>query len=102
MDDSERLSVRLFQAPDTDELDRLPDSAVFVLRAIVQLERGTVDDICQATGLPASSVQDALRYGLVRGYFRLVEDRYRIRWTWFRAITRFLQRRHLLFAGDST
>ncbi len=101
MDENERLSVRLFQAPDTDELDRLPDPAVFVLRAIVQLERGTIDDICLATGLPASNVHDALRYGLVRGYFQREEDRYRIRWTWFRAITRFLQRRHLLFAGGS-
>jgi hypothetical protein len=47
-------------------------------------------------------VQDALRYGSVRGYFELAEGRYRIRWTWFRAITRFLQRRHLLFAGDTS
>jgi hypothetical protein len=43
-------------------------------------------------------VKDAVRYGSQRGYFELVEERYCIHWDWFRAITRFLQRRHLLFA----
>jgi hypothetical protein len=43
-------------------------------------------------------VEDALRFGSVRGYFRHLDDKYLVTWSWFRVITRFLQRRHLLFA----
>ena len=41
-------------------------------------------------------VNDALRYALGRGYVEEIDGRYRIRWKWFRTITRFLSRRHLL------
>jgi hypothetical protein len=88
--------VRLFESPDGRELDPLPDPAVFVLRAVVQLESARAGEIEAATNLRSSQVEDALRYGLARGYFELDEGRYRITWSWFRPITRFLERRHLL------
>ncbi|MEM9692071.1 MAG: AAA family ATPase [Myxococcota bacterium] len=91
-----RHLVRLFDPPSTDDLERLPDSTVFVLRAIVQLERASSDDVVEATMLPAAQVDDALRYALARRYIEEVDGRIRIRWTWFRTITRFLARRHLL------
>ena len=89
--------VELFRAPDTADLEDLPDSAVFVLRAIVQLGWARLDDICRATALRPRQVKDALRYGRTKGYFVLEEDGYRITWNWFRAITRLLHRRHLVF-----
>lgn len=93
------IHVRLFKAPDAEDLQGLPDSTVFVLRAIVQLGWGTFEQICDVTALPALQVKDALRFGAAKGYFTRVDGRYRITWAWFRAITRFLQRRHLIFAS---
>ncbi|MBK8481718.1 MAG: AAA family ATPase [Proteobacteria bacterium] len=96
LDPQGRVFVKLFRAPDPTDLEALPDRAVFVLRAVVQLELATTADIRQATMLPEAQVENAIRYGLARGYFEEVEGRYRVTWGWFRAATRVLQRRHLL------
>lgn len=88
--------VRLFEPPDTSDLERLPDSAVFVLRAVIQLERAAVDDVVEATMLARRQVDEAVQYALTRGYLEEVDGHLRIRWKWFRTITRFLLRRHLL------
>jgi flagellar biosynthesis GTPase FlhF len=90
------VCVKPFQAPDTADLEQLPDPAVFVLRAVIQLEAPTMVDIAEATMLPSGPVADTLRYGTSRGYFEKADGRYRVTWTWFRALTRFLHRRHLL------
>lgn len=88
--------VKIFEAPRTDDLEDLPDSAVFVLRALVQLERAEPEALSRATGIRVSDVEDALRFGSVRGYFGHSRQGYFVKWSWFRVITRFLQRRHLL------
>jgi hypothetical protein len=75
----------------------LPDTSVFVLRALVQLERAHPLELGNATGIGASEVEDALRFGLARGHFERSDDGYRVTWHWFRTVTRFLERRHLLF-----
>ena len=90
--------VKLFSAPDEYELDALPDNAVFVLRAVLQLERAMPDDLERATMLSPARVEDALRHGLARGYLREAAGRYHITWAWYRPITRLLRRRHLLFS----
>ncbi|HMR05475.1 MAG TPA: hypothetical protein PKA88_06845, partial [Polyangiaceae bacterium] len=99
IDDEGKVRVQLFSAPDTTDIERLPDPAIFVLRAIVQLELAQAEKIVAATMLPMRQVQDAVRYALFRGYLEQVGDRYRVTWSWFRAITRVLQRRHLLAGG---
>ena len=43
-----------------------------------------------------ADVADALRYAASRGYIEERDGGYRVTWTWFRAITLFLQRKHLL------
>lgn len=88
--------VELFSAPDTTDLERLPDLPVFVLRAILQLDYASVANIVQSTLLPPLVVHDAIRYAIFRGYVIEARGRYRVHWTWYRAITRFLERRHLL------
>lgn len=88
--------VRFFQAPDTTELEALPDPAVFVLRAVMQLAPATPRELGEATMLSAADVADALRFGLAHGYVALEAERYVITWAWFRPIALFLQRRHLL------
>jgi DNA-binding IclR family transcriptional regulator len=91
--------VQLFEAPDTADLESLPDQAVFVLRAVVQLELAAFEDIVDATRLPTRQVEDALRYGSFRGYLERIDGRYRVHWRWFRSVSRFLERRHLLAKG---
>jgi hypothetical protein len=92
-----QVEVRLFQAPDMRELESLPDEAVFVLRAIVQIEPARAEDVAKVTSmLTTAEVENALRYGLAHGYFQESDGRYVVSWGWFRAITRFLRRRHLL------
>jgi hypothetical protein len=94
------VQVKIFQPPKVSELEQLPDAAVFVLRALVQLEHADVDDLSAATGIGEAPVGDAIRFGLVRGYVGLTpHGEYAVTWTWFRSVTRFLQRRHLLFSG---
>ena len=90
-------SVKLFSPPTLGDLDGLPDNAVFVLRAVLQVECATVDDIIAATMLPPDRVRDALRYAHSRGYLEAPGTHVRIEWGWLRAIGNFLKRRNLLF-----
>jgi len=98
--DGGRVQVRLFDAPDMAHLEALPDSAAFVLRAIIQLGWANPGSIRDVTSLSQSQVDDALRYGSQRGYFDVDGDCYRINWDWFRAVTRLLDRRHLSFSSS--
>ena len=88
--------VRLFTPPSVDTIESLPDEAIFVLRAVVQLEVASIDDIIAATMLPASRVRDALRFAVSRDWLTKEDTRYRVCWDWFRAITNVLHRRHLI------
>ena len=88
--------VSLFVVPDASDLERLPDATVFVLRAVLQLEPTQPDDIVAVTALGHDEVADALRYTKLRGYVEQGAEGYRITWAWFRAVTRLLNRRHLL------
>lgn len=90
------VMVQLFHAPRTSELEELPDASAFVLRAVVQLGSATADQIANVTKLPERQVLDTLRFGRARGYFDETESGVRITWGWFRPITRYLMRRHLL------
>lgn len=100
VDDTGLLQVGLFSAPSTTDLEQLPDAASFVLRAIVRLDPATIDGIVETTRLPLHQVLDAVRYADFRGYLSRDDGgRLRITWTWFRAVTRVLARRHLLNAS---
>ncbi len=94
------VHARVFAAPETSALESLPDSAVFTLRAVIQLEPATAEDVIEATQLPAARVQDALRHAVFKGYINETDGRLRVTWEWYRAVTRFLQRRHLLSMGS--
>jgi len=94
--------VKVFRPAEIRELECLPDSAVFVLRAVVRLEEASATEIAQATMIPVAKVEDALRYGRAHGFFERVGDRHRLSWAWFRTVTRFLQRRYLLQPERST
>jgi hypothetical protein len=88
--------VRFFQAPETADFEVLPDPALFVLRAVLQLAPASPDEIRRATRLGVAEVTEALRYAKARSYVEEEDGRYTVSWTWLRALTLFLQRRHLL------
>jgi hypothetical protein len=99
VDEGGRVFVQLFPRLITTELDRLPDPAAFVLRAVLQMAPATPRQIERATLLTADEVGDALRYSLRRGFVIQLQDRYQVTWTWLRPISRFLQRKHLWVAA---
>jgi type II secretory pathway predicted ATPase ExeA len=88
--------VQLFATPEMADLEELPDATVFVLRAVLQLEPVRVSELATATRISPRQVEEAVRYARVRGYLNTDGDRVRLSWDWYRAVSRLLQRRHLL------
>jgi hypothetical protein len=91
-----KLVVKLLRSPRASDLARLPESTLFVLRAVAQLDEASPDTIAEATMLESAQVADSLRYAKARGWVVESDGRYSLPWEWFRAVTRFLERRHLL------
>ena len=91
-----RVFVTPFRVPDAAVLEKLPDASVFVLRAVLQLERALPIDVAKATFVPLQEVENSLRFGVQAGFLKRVADRFAVSWNWYRPITRFLQRKHLL------
>jgi hypothetical protein len=96
VDESGTTVVRLFQPPRYTELESLPPSIYFVLRAVVQLDGARSEDIRGASQLPAAEVENALRYLMARNFVETRGGRIFLTLNWFRAVTRVLWRRHLI------
>ena len=94
-DDAGRVHARLFNAPSMEDLENLPDAAVFTLNAVVQLEPVELESLLRVSRLPAHEVRDSIRYSLTRGYVERLAGRHRVTWYWYRAVTSLLRRRHL-------
>ncbi|MCW8348527.1 ATP-binding protein [Vibrio sp. ZSDZ65] len=88
--------VRLFHAPESEELEKMPKPMLAILRSIVQLEAASPDDLSDCTQLTISEVIGTLRYFQSRGYIEWAEDKARVSDHWFRHITNVLDRQHLL------
>jgi hypothetical protein len=95
-DASSSVRVRSLVAPNSSELDALPDSALFILRAILQMDPATVSDVAKATRLAEAHVENAVRFGQNRGYLMEEGGRIRVAWSWLRSVLVLLERRHLL------
>jgi hypothetical protein len=79
-----RIHVTPFRAPEATHFDRLPDSAVFVMRAVLQLERARPEDVAKATRVALADVHNALRYGVQNGYLEIEAGRHAVSWNWYR------------------
>lgn len=90
------VHVRPLRVPDVAKLERLPDASLFVLRAVLQLSPTTADAVARATRLGVDEVLQELRFGQAQGFFDEHSGRTRVAWPWLRAVTRVLERRHLL------
>ena len=90
------VHVRPLQVPDIAALERLPDSSLFVLRAVLQLAPTTADKVAAATRLRPEEVLQEFRFGKAQGFYDDHAGRVCVAWPWLRAATRLLERRHLL------
>jgi len=88
--------VRPLVVPEASELEVLPDSALFILRAIMQMDPATVPDIAKATRVAEAQVLNAVKFGLSHGYLAAVGKGVRVEWAWLRSVVLLLERRHLL------
>jgi hypothetical protein len=93
---SGEVFVRIFKAPDAKELENMPKPMLAVLRAIVQLEVASAEELSACTQLGFAEVLNTLRYFQNRGFIELIDDKAKISSHWFRYITNTLHNQHLL------
>ncbi|MGD8111765.1 AAA family ATPase [Vibrio sp. TRT 17S01] len=94
--EAQQVYVRLFHAPESQELEKMPKPMLAVLRSIVQLEIASPEELSECTQLSIAEVIGTLRYFQSRGYIEWSEDKARVSDHWFRHITNVLDRQHLL------
>lgn len=93
---SDKVVLRLFNAPQAQELDSMPKPMLAILRAIVQLEVSTPEELAQCTQLGLAEVIGCMRFFESRGYVEWRDEKARISDHWYRYITNTLHRQHLL------
>jgi hypothetical protein len=94
--DTGAVVVRTFETPDLAKIVHLPAPVPFVLRAIVQMDKGVAAAIERSTDLPPTLVADALR-GLERiGAIEPFDDGYRVTLYWWNDVIRLLERQNLI------
>jgi hypothetical protein len=89
--------VRLFEAPDDDELEKLHDQSRFLLAALLLHENLTVHDASKTVGLEPSRCAALFAYLEAQGFIEEDGRAFRIRTHWYRAIVRHLRVKRLLF-----
>ncbi|PSV23475.1 AAA family ATPase [Photobacterium leiognathi subsp. mandapamensis] len=94
--DTDKVLVRLFKAPQSDDLEQMPKPMLAVLRSIVQLEVASPKELSECTQLSISEVIGTLRYFQSRGFIEWSDDKAKVSDHWFRHITNVLHRQHLL------
>lgn len=95
-DKANEVHVRPLLIPDLTKLERLPDNSLFVLRAVLQLAPTTVEAVAQATRLRPDEVLQDIRFGKAQGFYDERSGGICVAWGWLRAVSRLLERRHLL------
>ncbi|GAD79554.1 hypothetical protein [Vibrio ezurae] len=93
---NDAVVVRLFRAPESEELEKMPKPMLAVLRSIVQLEVASQEALSECTQLSHAEVLGTLRYFQSRGYIDWNDDKAKVSDHWYRHITNVLHRQHLL------
>ncbi|MCB9495686.1 MAG: hypothetical protein H6686_02245 [Fibrobacteria bacterium] len=92
------IRVRPLQAPDAVALEALPDTAMFILRAVLQMAPAHPMEVAKATNLPLEQVRQVFRTGTRLGWIEDSQGGARLSWRWLRSFTRILERRHMMGA----
>jgi hypothetical protein len=95
-DAPDRVRVRLFRAPDPDELERGGEPGLFVLSAIVNHENLTLEETARVTSYPVSLCRIHLDRFAEIGALHCERGRHRVTTRWQRPVIRLLKRRNLL------
>lgn len=90
------LHVGPFKPPKLSELEALSDSSALILRAAYVLGESTLDDVMGLTLDSRRAVEQTLRHFELRGILEARAGKTRITWTWYRATSTYLLRRHLI------
>ncbi|MCB9595497.1 MAG: AAA family ATPase [Sandaracinaceae bacterium] len=92
------LKVRLFSAPDDDDLNDLHETSLFLLATIALHENATLAEAATSAGAPLRECSALLSYLRDRGYLSCDAQGYwRLSTHWYRILTRHLRRKRLLF-----
>ncbi|MGB5705439.1 MAG: ATP-binding protein, partial [Arenicellales bacterium] len=94
-DDGE-IFIKMPIPPNIEQLDAIGSEQLLVLRVIAQCGYATPEEVQECLALPLDSVQEIFRVMKWRGWIESVNGYFRIKWTWYRAITRKLIRQNLL------
>ncbi len=95
-DSETRARVRLFRAPGTQQLERIPEEGLFVLAAVVTHENLSHEEAVAVTAYTERICSIHLDRLSDLGVLRVDEGRYRVRTHWYKAVTRLLSRLNLL------
>jgi len=90
------IAAWLPELPPLSELERLGTTGQLVLRVMTQCELASPEEITQSLRLSEEEVKAAIAALHLHGWIEEQEGRYRITWSWWRAITRVLARKNLL------
>ena len=93
---TDKVVVRTFATPDVTPLVSLPLSAMFVLRAILQMDSAQQGAIERSTDLTPVIVSDALRSLMRIGVIAPHDMGYRINLFWWSEVVRLLERQNLI------
>ena len=91
-----QIVVRIPPEPETREVEGAHFTVLLVLRIIIRAELVTREDIIESLRFSEGEVDNAMYFLLGRGWIEELNGRYRVSWTWFRAVTRALTRKNLL------
>lgn len=93
---TQKTVVRTFATPDAQQLSVLPASAMFILRAILQMDSAMQAAIERSTDLSPVIVTDAIRSLERLGVIAENDGGYRIAMFWWAEVVRALQRQNLI------
>ncbi|MBS7668727.1 hypothetical protein [Croceicoccus gelatinilyticus] len=95
------ITVRTFDTPPVEKLAALPMPALFVLRALLQMDFANADMIRASTDLSAMQVTDALRRLERIGTVVCHDGKYQIALHWWMEAVRLLARQNLIVREKS-
>ncbi len=91
-----KMVVCMPPEPATREVEGVHFTVLLVLRIIIRAELVSREDIIESLRFSEGEVDNAMYFLLGRGWIEELNGRYRVSWTWFRAVTRVLARKNLL------
>jgi hypothetical protein len=95
-DGRQHVRVRLFEAPSADDLEVLQEEARFILGAVVLHQSLTVREAARVLRYAPALCESLLEFLLGQGYLVNEAGRFYLSTHWYRAVIRFLERKHLV------